>query len=351
MAIWIGFFVLVFLLLALDLGVFNKTPHAITTREAMGWTALWVSLSLLFSVFVFFAYQNGWVPNADELSGQAAVLKYLTGYLVEQSLSMDNIFVIAMIFAYFKVPRQYQHRVLFWGILGALFFRGIMIGLGVVLIKKFAWLTYAFGAFLLYSAYKMWTAHEGVHPNKNPVIKWVKRFFPVTKSFEGESFFVRRKHILAATPLFVALMVVETTDVMFAFDSIPAIFAITTDPFLVFTSNIFAILGLRSLYFVLASIIDKFKYLQHALVFILAYVGVKMLLVHHVEIPEWFSLAVIALSLCIGVLASLRGQSSLGSLDEKEAPMKDEKEEKEGEAPHPDEPGQGLGKSKIRAGS
>ena len=179
MAIWIGFFVLVFLLLALDLGVFNKTPHAITTREAMGWTALWVSLSLLFSVFVFFAYQNGWVPNADELSGQAAVLKYLTGYLVEQSLSMDNIFVIAMIFAYFKVPRQYQHRVLFWGILGALFFRGIMIGLGVVLIKKFAWLTYAFGAFLLYSAYKMWTAHEGVHPNKSPkAFRFGKALFP-----------------------------------------------------------------------------------------------------------------------------------------------------------------------------
>ncbi|MCB9292475.1 MAG: TerC family protein [Lewinellaceae bacterium] len=351
MAIWIGFFVLVFILLALDLGVFNKTPHAITTREAMGWTALWVTLSLIFSFFVFFAYRDNWVPNADELSGQAAVLKYLTGYLVEQSLSMDNIFVIAMIFAYFKVPRQYQHRVLFWGILGALFFRGLMIGLGVVLIKKFAWLTYVFGVFLLYSAYKMWTADEGVHPNKNPVIKWVKRFFPVTKNFEGERFFVRRRHILAATPLFIALLVVETTDVMFAFDSIPAIFAITTDPFLVFTSNIFAILGLRSLYFVLASVIDKFRYLQHALVFILAYVGVKMLLVHHVEIPEWLSLAVIALSLSVGVLASVRARRRQERIPPGEEPAGPEAKDQENGAPPTGEGSPKSGKSKMRAGS
>ena len=348
MAIWIGFIILVFILLALDLGVFNKTPHAITTREAMGWTGLWVSLSLLFSVFIFFAYQNAWVPNADGLRPQDAVLKYLTGYLVEQSLSMDNIFVIAMIFAYFKVPKQYQHRVLFWGILGALFFRGLMIGLGVVLIKKFAWLTYVFGAFLLYSAYKMWTADEGVQPNKNPVIKWVKRFFPVTKSFDKENFFVRRKHILAATPLFIALLVVETTDVMFAFDSIPAIFAITTDPFLVFTSNIFAILGLRSLYFVLASIIDKFRYLQHALVFILAYVGVKMLLVHHVAIPEWLSLAVIALSLGIGVFASVRDKG----YKERIKKSNTEVEEEGQQMPTSEKQAVSeLEKSKIRAGS
>ncbi len=349
MVIWIGFFILVFILLALDLGVFNKIPHAITTREAMGWTALWVTLSLLFSVFIYFAYQNNWVSSGEGMSGQTAVLKYLTGYLVEKSLSMDNIFVIAMIFAYFKVPRQYQHRVLFWGILGALFFRGAMIGLGVVLIKKFGWLTYVFGVFLLYSAYKMWTTNEGVHPNKNPVIKWVKRFFPVTKSFEGERFFVRRRHIIAATPLFIALLVVETTDIMFAFDSIPAIFAITTDPFLVFTSNIFAILGLRSLYFVLASIIDKFRYLQHALVFILAYVGVKMLLVHHLEIPEWLSLAVIALSLGAGILASvyLKRRQELKGEPDKETPA----EEEQGRTLPPDEPGPEIEKSKIRAGS
>lgn len=305
MFIWIGFITLVFFLLALDLGVFNRNPHAITTREALGWTTVWVSLSLLFSVFVYFAYGNGWISNPESLTARDAVLKYLTGYLVEQSLSMDNIFVIAMIFTYFNIPQKYQHRVLFWGILGALVFRGIMIFLGVVLIQKFAWLTYVFGVFLLYSAYKMWSSSGAAHPNKNPIIKYASRLIPVTKEFDGEHFFVKRKHITAATPLFVALLVVETTDVMFAFDSIPAIFAITTDPFLVFTSNIFAILGLRSLYFVLASVLDRFRYLQHALVFILAYVGVKMLLVHHVHIPEWMSLAVIFISLSGGVLFSL----------------------------------------------
>lgn len=329
MAIWIGFFILIFILLALDLGVFNKDPHAITAREALGWTGVWVSLSLLFSVFIFFTYREGWVPNEGGLSGQAAVLKYLTGYLVEQSLSMDNVFVIAMIFTYFKVPKQYQHRVLFWGILGALIFRGVMIGLGVVLIKRFAWITYIFGAFLLYSAYKMLVTDEGVHPQKNPVIKWAKRYFPITKGFEEERFFVRRRHLWAATPLFITLLVVETTDIMFAFDSIPAIFAITTDPFLVFTSNIFAILGLRSLYFVLAAVIDKFRFLQYALVFILAYVGVKMLLVHHVDIPEWLSLAVIASSLSTGVLASLLiepKQEALTTIEAREEPETEEVE-------------------------
>ena len=305
MGIWIGFIVLVMFLLALDLGVFNRNPHAISTKEALGWTSLWVSLSLLFSGFVYYAYTEGLVQNPDGLTASEAVLKYLTGYLVEQSLSMDNIFVIAMIFTYFNVPEKYQHRVLFWGIVGALVFRGIMIAIGVVLIHQFAWLTYIFGAFLLYSAYKMLTTHGGVHPNKNPVIIYVRRLFPVTKDFEGNRFFVKRKNIVAATPLFIALMVVETTDVMFAFDSIPAIFAITTDPFLVFTSNIFAILGLRSLYFVLASIINRFKYLQHALVFILAYVGVKMLLVHHVALPEWLSLAVIAAAMATGIGVSI----------------------------------------------
>jgi tellurite resistance protein TerC len=248
MTIWFGFIGMVIVFLALDLGILNRKPHAISTKEALGWTSLWVSLSLLFSVFVYHAYQNGWVDNPESLAPKAAVLKYLTGYLVEQSLSMDNIFVIAMIFAYFQVPDKYQHRVLFWGIIGALVFRGLMIGIGVVLIRKFAWLTYVFGVFLLYSAYKMLTTTEGIHPEKNPVLVFVRKFYPVTKEFDGEHFFVKRKYLTAATPLFITLLVVETTDVMFAFDSIPAIFAITTDPFIVFTSNIFAILGLRSLY-------------------------------------------------------------------------------------------------------
>jgi tellurite resistance protein TerC len=306
MITWIGFIILICIFLALDLGVFNRRPHAITGREALGWTAIWIAVSLLFAIFVYFAYEKAWVYNELEISGRTAVLKYLTGYIVEKALSMDNIFVMVMIFTYFKVPRQYQHRVLFWGILGALFFRGVMIGLGVALIRQFDWITYVFAAFLLYSAYKMWTADDGIHPDKNPVINWLRRFFPVSRNFQEEHFFVvRHRRVLAVTPLFVALLAIETTDIMFAFDSIPAIFAITTDPFLIFTSNIFAILGLRSLYFVLAAIIDKFQYLQHALVFILFYVGVKMLLIHHVEVPEWLSLAVIIVSLGLGVLLSM----------------------------------------------
>ena len=303
MVLWITFIFLIILLLALDLGLFNRTPHVISTREALRWTALWVTLSLLFSIVVYFAYEEGW--QEGPLSGKSAVLKYLTGYLVEQSLSMDNIFVIAMIFAYFKIPERFQHRVLFWGILGALFFRGLMIGIGVVLIHKFAWITYFFGLLLLYSAFKMLRSGESVHPARNPVIKWVKKFFPVTKTFDGEHFFVRRRHITAATPLFVALMVIETTDIMFAFDSIPAIFAITTDPFIVFTSNIFAILGLRSMYFVLASMLNKFYYLKYSLVGILFFVGLKMLLQHQVEFPEWLSLSIIVLCLAAGISVSL----------------------------------------------
>ncbi|MCB0675992.1 MAG: TerC/Alx family metal homeostasis membrane protein, partial [Saprospiraceae bacterium] len=214
--------------------------------------------------------------------------------------------VIAVIFNYFRIPPQYQHRVLFWGIIGALVFRGIMIAVGVVLISRFSWISYVFGAILLYSAYKMLSAdHEGVDPEKNRLVQLFKKFFPVVNRMEGEHFFIRKMGVKAATPLFVALLVVETTDVMFAFDSIPAIFAITTDPFLVFTSNIFAILGLRSLYFVLASFLGKFRYLQYSLVAILGFVGIKMILLNHVHFPEWSSLVVIVALLGVGVLASL----------------------------------------------
>ncbi len=303
MLLWIIFIVLIFFFLALDLGVFNKNPHVVSTREAFAWTALWVSVSLLFSIVVYFAYELKWVSG--DLSGSKAVLLYLSGYLVEQSLSMDNIFVIAIIFAYFQVPKEYQHRVLFWGIIGALVFRGIMIALGTALIHQFEWVIYIFGAFLLYSAYKMLTVGESVHPSQNPTIRFIRKFFAVSTSYEGNRFFLRKKGMLVATPLFVALMVVETTDVLFAFDSIPAIFGITTDPFIVFTSNIFAIMGLRSLYFVLASVLDKFQYLKYSLVAILFFVGVKMML-HEVWNPEeWVSLAVIFVSLATGVVVSL----------------------------------------------
>ncbi len=303
MLLWTIFIVLICFFLALDLGVFNKNPHVVTTREAFGWTAVWVSLSLLFSIVVYYAYELDWV--AGDLSGSKAVLLYLSGYLVEQSLSMDNIFVIAIIFSYFQVPKEYQHRVLFWGILGALVFRGIMIALGAALIHQFEWIIYVFGVFLLYSAYKMLTVGEAVHPSQNPTIRFIRRFFAVSTTYEGDRFFVRKKGLLVATPLFVALMVVETTDILFAFDSIPAIFGITTDPFLVFTSNIFAIMGLRSLYFVLASVLDKFHYLKYSLVAILFFVGIKMML-HEVWKPqEWMSLGVIFLSLAAGVVISL----------------------------------------------
>lgn len=305
MILWIVFLVIVFILLALDLGVFHKNPHSISTREALGWTAVWVSLAFLFSIVVYFAYEDGWVANPEDLDGKEAILEYITGYLIEQSLSMDNIFVIAVIFAYFKIPKLYQHRVLFWGILGALVFRGFMIGVGTVLIQRFDWVIYIFGALLLYSAYRMlFASEEGVHPDQNPVIKIVRRVFPVTDSFHEDHFFVKHGNVRAATPLFVALMVVETTDVMFALDSIPAIFAITRDPFIVFTSNIFAIMGLRSLYFVLAAILDKFKYLKYSLVFVLGFVGVKMLISNYYHIPSWISLVVIVVALSIGIAVS-----------------------------------------------
>lgn len=323
MILWTGFILFIGILLALDLGVFNRESHVVSTKEALGWTSIWVSISLLFSFFVYFAYRDQWFGLGMEmghpLEPQTAVLKYLTGYIVEQSLSVDNIFVIAIIFSYFKIPRQYQHRVLFWGIVGAIVFRGIMIGAGVFLIERFSFITYLFGVILLYSAYKMLgSGHENVDPNKNPLVNFFKRFFPVVGTLQKEHFFVKKLGRTYATPLFIALLVVETTDIMFAFDSIPAIFAITTDPFLVFSSNIFAILGLRSLYFVLVSVINRFKYLQYSLVAILAFVGVKMLLIHVVHLPEWLSFAVIIVFLGAGIGFSLLKERN----DRKKEPAK-----------------------------
>jgi len=300
---WIGFFVFVTMLLFLDLFVLNKEDHVPRTREALMWTAMWTAIGVGFSGFIYLAYQNGWVTS--ELAPQEAVITYLTGYLVELSLSMDNVFVIAVIFAYFKVPAIYQHRVLFWGILGAVVFRLAMILAGVYLLEQFDWMFYAFGLLLLYSAVKMLGQSEDIHPSDNPVIKLVKRVMPVTDDYHGHDFFVRLNGKRAATPLFVALVIVETTDVIFAVDSIPAILGITTDSFLVFSSNILAILGLRSLYFVLSSMIDKFEYLKYSLALILAFVGVKMLL-HQVWHPEdWVSLVAIFGLLAGGVLISL----------------------------------------------
>jgi tellurite resistance protein TerC len=308
MIVWICFITAILLFLALDLGVFNKTPHIISTKEASKWTGIWVTISFLFSGVVYWLYSNNYVANPDGLKPLAASIKFITGYLIELSLSVDNIFVIAVIFSAFKIPKKYQHRVLFWGIIGAIVFRGIMIYFGVLLIHKFAWTTYVFGAFLFYTAVKMlFTGDEKeFEPKKSLVYRVLKKIIPVSTHIDGEHFFVKRKHITAATPLFVALIVIEVMDVIFALDSVPAILAITSDPFLVFSSNIFAILGLRSMYFFLANMLEKFKYLEFSLIAILSFVGLKMLLHDFIEIPEWGSLSFIAFSLIAGIVVSLR---------------------------------------------
>ena len=308
MIVWISFLSAILLFLALDLGVFNKTPHLISTKEASKWTAIWVTLSFLFSGIIYWLYSNDYISNPDRLKPVAASLKYITGYLIELSLSVDNIFVIAIIFSAFRIPQKYQHRVLFWGILGAIIFRGLMIYFGVLLIHKFSWTTYVFGIFLIFTAAKMLFTKEDekFEPKKSFVYKILRKIIPVTSHIDGEHFFVKRRHITAATPLFVALIVIEVMDVIFALDSVPAILAITSDPFLVFSSNIFAILGLRSMYFFLANMLEKFAHLEYSLIAILSFVGFKMLSHDFVEIPEWFSLAFIALSLSIGIIVSLQ---------------------------------------------
>lgn len=308
MIVWIIFLAAILLFLALDLGVFNKTPHIISTKEASKWTAIWVSLSFLFSGVIYWLYANNYIANPDELKPTAASIKYITGYLIELSLSVDNIFVIAIIFSSFKIPQKYQHRVLFWGIMGAIIFRGLMIYFGVLLINKFSWTTYIFGLFLIFTAAKMLFSkeEEKFEPKNSFVYKALRKIIPVTSHIDGEHFFIKRRHITAATPLFVALIVIEVMDVIFALDSVPAILAITSDPFLVFSSNIFAILGLRSMYFFLANMLAKFSYLEYSLIAILSFVGFKMLSHDFVEIPEWASLTFIALSLLIGIIVSLK---------------------------------------------
>lgn len=308
--IWIGFIVFVLVMLALDLGLLNRKAHVINTRKALIWTGFCVLLAMGFSVVVYFMYEHHWLGvglgKTDVTSGADAAKKFFTGWIIEQSLSLDNIFVIALIFQYFCVPPIYQHRTLFWGILGALVMRGAMIGAGALLIQRFHWIIYVFGALLILTAIKMLrTKNEHVEPDRNPLVKIARRMYPVCPHFEGERFFTRIDGKRTMTPLFLVLLVIESTDVLFAIDSIPAIFAITQDPFIVFTSNVFAILNLRSLYFVLASMIDRFRYLKPSLVFVLFYVGVKMLLSHHFPIPTEVSLAVIVGILLIGVIASL----------------------------------------------
>jgi tellurite resistance protein TerC len=307
---WIGFLALIAVLLMLDLGVLRRRDEMPSFKSAVGWTLVWVSAALAFNVFVYGRYAYNWLGGAESpasgLSGHDAALQFFTAYLVEESLSMDNLFVIAMIFSYFHVPLHLQHRVLFWGIFGAVVLRGIMIGLGSVLIARFEWIIYVFGAFLLFTALKMLKDrdHE-FSPENNPLINLTRKLFPVTHEFHGNKFLVNLDGKRTATPLLLALVLVESSDVMFAVDSIPAVFAVTRDPFLVYTSNIFAILGLRSLYFVLGNMIEKFRYLKASIIVLLAYVGVKMMLTHFVHIPNVVSLGIIAVILGTGVVASI----------------------------------------------
>ena len=360
-----GFITLVIFFLVLDLGVFHREAHEVSMKEATIWSIVWLTCGISFAAFVYFAYDNHWLGlgletpkyNTHELAGKSpdqpliisgevlggeAAKQYLTGYIVEKSLAMDNIFVIALIFAYFAIPAKYQHRVLFWGIIGALIMRGGMIFIGAELVLRYTWILIVFGAFLIFTALKMALIKEHSDPGKNPVVRLVKRLYPVTTFFDGQKFFTRRtlqptystdasgKLVQdqapagslgrrAMTPLFLALIMVEITDLVFAVDSIPAIFAITPDPFIVFTSNIFAILGLRALYFCLAALIRKFRYLKPALIVILAFVGVKLLLLSvppylgviglepakSIKIDTLVSLLVVLGLLTAGVVASV----------------------------------------------
>jgi tellurite resistance protein TerC len=291
---WVGFNAFVLVMLALDLGVFNRKAHSVSLKEALTWSIVWITLALLFNLGLYF------------VSGTEAALQFLTGYLIEKSLSVDNIFVFVLLFSAFGVPAAYQHRVLFWGVLGALVMRGILIAVGATLIEDFHWIIYVFGIFLIITGVRMGLHKETeVHPERNPILKLVRRFLPVTEDYEGQRFIVRRDGRTLVTPLLLVLVAIETTDLIFAVDSIPAIFAVTTNAFIVYTSNVFAILGLRSLYFVFANIIDKFYYLRIGLAVILSYVGVKMVLTDIFHIPTTLSLLVIALVLAAAVLASL----------------------------------------------
>ena len=292
--LWGLFLAFILGMLALDLGVFHRREHQVGTREATIWTLVWIALSLAFNLWVYLEF------------GPTRGLEFFTGYVIEKALSVDNIFVFIVIFRYFAVRPEYQHRVLFWGILGALVLRGVFIAAGTALLARFDWIILVFGAFLVYTGFKILRAHETeVHPEKNPVMKLFRRFVPMSSDYHGKHFFVREGGRLLATPLLLVLVVVEATDVVFAVDSIPAIFGITHDPFIVFTSNIFAILGLRALYFLLAGLMHKFRYLSFGLGMVLVFIGVKMLIHDWVEIPIVVSLGVVAFLLGGSVLLSL----------------------------------------------
>ncbi len=293
MLLWGGFGTFVLIMLALDLGVFHRQARVVDVKEALRWSAMWIALALLFNLGVYLWY------------GTDAALAFLTGYVLEESLSVDNLFVFLMILSYFSVPLVYQHKVLFWGILGALLMRGLMIAVGTALVQMFHWVLYLFGGFLVLTGMKMALQRHGdVHPEQNPVVRLFTRFMPVTAAYHAERFFVRLDGRWFATPLFIVLLMVEVTDVVFALDSIPAVLAVTTDPFIVYTSNVFAILGLRSLFFALSGLMGLFHYLRYGLAVVLVFIGTKMLLAEVWHIPVYMALAVVAGVLLLSVLAS-----------------------------------------------
>jgi TerC family integral membrane protein len=311
MWLWAAFIIFILFLLVLDLGVFHRKAHVITLKEALTWSGVRIGVALVFNVFIYFAYEYHWfgldIPE-DESDGRTTAILFFTGYIVEKSLGMDNVFIIAMIFSYFGIPAMYQHRVLFWGIVGALVMRAVMILAGVALIQRFDWILYAFGAFLIVSGLRMAIAQHAPEPERNPIIALARRLFPITHELAGERFVARINGKPALTPLALALIMIETSDLIFAIDSIPAVFAITEDPFLVFTSNIMAVLGLRSLYFALAGIIHRFYYLRLSLSLLLVLTGTKMLLkdiLHVLPDTTYYTLGAIALILTGGIIASI----------------------------------------------
>ena len=294
LSLWVGFNILILILIAIDLGVLHKKSHVISVKEALIWSAGWIFISLTFNVGVYFWF------------GYESALEFLTGYLIEKSLSVDNIFVFAILFSYFKVPPEHQHKVLMWGILGALVMRGALIAIGTALISNFHWVIFVLGAFLVYTGFKMAFQKEiSVHPETNPVVNLAKKFIPISKDYDGDKFVTRIDGKRIFTPLLVVLIVVEVTDLMFAVDSIPAIFAITTDSFIVYTSNVFAILGLRALYFALSGVLDMFHYLKYGLGLVLVFVGVKMLISEIYVIPIPMALGAVAAILAISIVVSI----------------------------------------------
>lgn len=316
--IWLSFLGLVFAVLALDLGVFHRKAHKVEMKEALAWTGVWVALALAFNALIFFCWDR--IQPGSRYSNEEAGFAFLAGYLIEKALSVDNIFVFLLVFGYFAVPEKYQHRVLFWGIVGALLFRALFVALGATLLANFFWTMILFGGFLILTGVKMLFHHDKkIDPEKNPLVRLVRKVMPVTSDYRGQSFFARIDGRLWATPLLVVLMVVEFTDIIFAVDSIPAIFAITSDPFIVFTSNVFAILGLRALFFALAGLMGMFHYLSYGLAAVLIFVGFKMLYgyVEKAVIPEWpkfpvaLSLGIIAAMLTAAIVLSIKRPPSL----------------------------------------